>query len=63
MYPHNDSSLHPLELGASIFVKANKNLVRASQHFSLNLSKFDTGVSVAIWDGENIRFAVGIFAS
>ncbi|KAF9229709.1 FAD/NAD(P)-binding domain-containing protein [Gyrodon lividus] len=52
VYPYNDSTYAPIELGASIFVDANKNLMRASKEFNLSLSDFtnefaDTG----IWDG------------
>ncbi|KAL4068392.1 Prenylcysteine lyase-domain-containing protein [Scleroderma yunnanense] len=53
VYPYNDTTLSPMELGASIFVDANKNLMRAAKEFNLTMMDFinefaDTGV----WDGE-----------
>ncbi|KAH7910709.1 FAD/NAD(P)-binding domain-containing protein [Hygrophoropsis aurantiaca] len=54
VYPYNDTSLAPVELGASIFVDANKNLMRASKEFNLSLSKFeDEDSDTGIWDGEH----------
>ncbi|KAH7930566.1 FAD/NAD(P)-binding domain-containing protein [Leucogyrophana mollusca] len=54
VYPYNDTSLSPVELGASIFVDANKNLMRASREFNLSLSKFeDDDSDTGIWDGEH----------
>ncbi|KAI0084957.1 FAD/NAD(P)-binding domain-containing protein [Irpex rosettiformis] len=53
--PYNDSRLAPIELGASIFVKANKNLWRASEEFGLNLTDFsdqDGDDTIGIWDGK-----------
>lgn len=63
VYPHNDPELVPMELGASIFVDANKNLCRATKEFGLNRTDFedtdgredDTG----IWDGETFVFRMG----
>lgn len=48
-----------MELGASIFVKANKNLYRASEEFNLSLIDFEgeTG-ELGIWDGTEFRFRV-----
>lgn len=31
VYPHGDNSLRAIELGASIFVDANKHLVKAAK--------------------------------
>lgn len=48
----------PIEIGASIFVDANKNLQRAVNEFGLETTTYgheeegDTGV----WDGEKIVF-------
>ncbi|KDQ15081.1 hypothetical protein BOTBODRAFT_145345 [Botryobasidium botryosum FD-172 SS1] len=55
VYPHNDENNLPVtELGASIFVKANRNLMRAAKEFNLTLMDFqDEGDSLGIWDGEN----------
>lgn len=61
MQPYNDSRLAPIELGASIFVKANKNLWRASQEFGLNLTDFsgeDGDGSLGIWDGKEFLLTV-----
>jgi hypothetical protein len=31
VFPHGDARLRPVELGASIFVEANRHLVRAAE--------------------------------
>ncbi|KIJ27216.1 hypothetical protein M422DRAFT_271647 [Sphaerobolus stellatus SS14] len=38
VFPHNSKAFQPVELGASIFVTANKNLIRAAQEFGLTLT-------------------------
>ncbi|KAG1825546.1 Prenylcysteine lyase-domain-containing protein [Suillus subaureus] len=54
VYPYNDTTFAPLELGASIFVDANKNLMRASKEFNLTLTAFeDDDSNTGIWDGQN----------
>ncbi|EGO02796.1 hypothetical protein SERLA73DRAFT_165743 [Serpula lacrymans var. lacrymans S7.3] len=54
VYPYGDTNLPPVELGASIFVEANKNLMRASKEFNLTLAKFeDDDSDTGIWDGQN----------
>ncbi|KAG2070713.1 FAD/NAD(P)-binding domain-containing protein [Suillus decipiens] len=54
VYPYNDATFAPLELGASIFVDANKNLMRASKEFNLTLTAFeDEDSDTGIWDGQN----------
>ena len=59
VYPYNDTSLPELELGASIFVQANKNLWRASDEFNLTRKDFDDeNAETAIWDGETILVSV-----
>ncbi|KAF5355736.1 hypothetical protein D9756_004026 [Leucocoprinus leucothites] len=57
VYPYENTSLPELELGASIFVQANKNLWRASDEFNLTLKDFaeDNG-AMGIWDGEKVVF-------
>lgn len=48
-----------MELGASIFVKANRNLFRATEEFNLSLA--DLGGQegeMGIWDGAEFRFRV-----
>ena len=62
VYPYNDTTYNPIELGASIFVGANKNLWRATDEFGLKRRSFDDGDdSVAFWDGESVLFSVGGF--
>ncbi|TFK76732.1 hypothetical protein BDN72DRAFT_890547 [Pluteus cervinus] len=57
VYPHNDKAYPAVELGASIFVRANKNLWRASEEFQLNRTAFDDiDAALGIWDGENLLF-------
>ncbi|KAK0567786.1 hypothetical protein OC861_002529 [Tilletia horrida] len=53
----------PIELGASIFVSANRNLVRAAELFGLNtttggigLDDDDSGVGTSIWDGQQFVY-------
>lgn len=63
VHPHDDSSLQPMELGASIFVRANKNLWRATDEFNLTRVDFeDADVQddeTGIWDGEEFVLRVG----
>ncbi|PPQ71842.1 hypothetical protein CVT25_006360 [Psilocybe cyanescens] len=55
VYPYNNKSLPELELGASIFVEANKNLWRASDEFNLTRRKFeDQDYATGIWDGQEL---------
>lgn len=59
VYPYENSSLPPVELGASIFVKANKNLWRASDEFNLTRRDFDEEEDdMGIWDGEQLLLSV-----
>ncbi|KAG0699722.1 FAD/NAD(P)-binding domain-containing protein [Suillus ampliporus] len=59
VYPYNDTTFTPLELGASIFVDANKNLMRASKEFNLTLTTFDDDDSdTGIWDGQHFVLVV-----
>ncbi|KAF8557352.1 FAD/NAD(P)-binding domain-containing protein [Imleria badia] len=52
VYPYDDPTHAPIELGASIFVDANKNLMRASKEFNLSLNDFgDEFSDTGIWDG------------
>ncbi|KAG6837890.1 hypothetical protein H0H93_013043 [Arthromyces matolae] len=60
VYPYDNSSLPPLELGASIFVSANKNLWRASDEFNLTRQSFGkVAEQTGIWDGEELLFTFG----
>ncbi|KAI6005036.1 Prenylcysteine lyase-domain-containing protein [Pisolithus orientalis] len=53
VYPYNDTTLAPMELGASIFVDANKNLMRAAKEFNLTLKDFiDEFSDTGLWDGQ-----------
>ncbi|PFH54745.1 hypothetical protein AMATHDRAFT_72501 [Amanita thiersii Skay4041] len=62
VYPYSDTTLPPLELGASIFVKANRNLWRATDEFNLTRRDFraedDDNSEMGIWDGERILVTV-----
>lgn len=59
VHPHNNTEYEPVELGASIFVDANKNLLRAANEFNLSLYGFDDeDGDMAIWDGERISHRV-----
>ncbi|KAI6045180.1 FAD/NAD(P)-binding domain-containing protein [Pisolithus marmoratus] len=65
VYPYNDTTLAPMELGASIFVDANKNLMRAAKEFNLTLKNFiDEYSDTGIWDGQkfNIMLDEGTYS-
>ncbi|EQL34114.1 prenylcysteine oxidase/farnesylcysteine lyase [Blastomyces dermatitidis ATCC 26199] len=57
-----DDPAHPIELGASIFVEVNKNLIQASKKFGLKLRDADFGQpkesvhSLGVWDGKEFAF-------
>ena len=61
VYPHDDPSYAPVELGASIFVDANRNIMRAVKEFNLTLAPFQEGGDMGIWDGS--RFVLTVFCS
>jgi prenylcysteine oxidase/farnesylcysteine lyase len=51
--------MNPMELGASIFVRVNKNLWRASDEFNLTRVDFEDGdSSMGIWDGQKFLLTV-----
>jgi prenylcysteine oxidase/farnesylcysteine lyase len=59
VHPYNNSAFEPVELGASIFVGANKNLWRAVSEFNLSFYGFeDESGDMAIWDGEQVLLTV-----
>lgn len=59
VYPYNDTTYAPVELGASIFVEVNKNMRRAVDEFNLSVYGFgDDGGDMAIWDGEQVLLTV-----
>jgi prenylcysteine oxidase/farnesylcysteine lyase len=59
VYPYDNTSLPPIELGASIFVKVNKNLWRASDEFNLTRRALeDEDRVMGIWDGEKLLLSV-----
>ncbi|KAL1939239.1 hypothetical protein VTO73DRAFT_10042 [Trametes versicolor] len=55
VFPYEDENLEAVELGASIFVKVNKNLWRAVDEFGLERVDFerddDGDDTMGIWDG------------
>ncbi|KAJ1025100.1 hypothetical protein NDA16_002607 [Ustilago loliicola] len=56
-HPYDNSSLDPIELGASIFADVNLNLRRAVKDFSLETGAY-VGMSgqMGIWDGQQFLF-------
>ena len=58
MHPYDDPALEPIELGASIFVRANKNLWRATDEFGLARTDFGEDGTMGIWDGAEFRLTV-----
>lgn len=60
VYPYNDTELEPIELGASIFVRINKNLWRATEEFGLERISFgDDGDVMGLWDGKDVILTTG----
>ncbi|KAJ5514005.1 Prenylcysteine oxidase [Penicillium fimorum] len=59
-----DSPAYPIELGASIFVQINYNLVNASRDLGLTVNSADharpreTDESIGIWDGNQFVFTM-----
>lgn len=59
-----DDPAYPIELGASIFVQVNHNLVNASRDLGLEVRSADyarpkeTDESIGIWDGEQFVFTL-----
>lgn len=63
MHPYNNTAYEPVELGASIFVRVNKNMWRATKEFNFSRYGFeDEDGDMAIWDGEQILFTVRFLA-
>ncbi|KAG9091270.1 hypothetical protein FS749_016670 [Ceratobasidium sp. UAMH 11750] len=53
VYPYNDNSYAPIELGASIFTPANRNMMRAVSELGLELVQFGGATpGLGIWDGK-----------
>jgi hypothetical protein len=60
-YPYDDDSNHPIELGASIFIAENRNLVRAASEFNLTMVEYagtKHDKEIGIWDGEQFIIKV-----
>ena len=59
VHPYDNTEYEPIELGASIFVKANKNLLRATREFNLSVYGFEDEVgALGIWDGKQFLHTV-----
>ncbi|QRW00032.1 prenylcysteine lyase [Ceratobasidium sp. AG-Ba] len=57
--PYNDESLPTVELGASIYVIVNKNLVRAVKEFNFPVIKYgDENEVTTIWDGQQFVLTI-----
>ncbi|KAG8713194.1 hypothetical protein FRC09_018986 [Ceratobasidium sp. 395] len=53
VYPYNDTSYAPVELGASIFTPQNRNMMRAASELGLELVQFGGATpGLGIWDGK-----------
>lgn len=61
VYPYNSTSFRWAELGASIFVEVNRNMMRAAKEFNLTLARFDSEADneMGIWDGKQFVIQVG----
>jgi prenylcysteine oxidase/farnesylcysteine lyase len=61
VHAYDDPSTRAIELGASIFVQANKNMWRAAEEFNLSRVDFEDEDSVTgVWDGQ--KFIVKVRA-
>ena len=60
IYPLGDKSRKPMELGASIFVEANKIMHRATREFGLELDTHEMEEETGVWDGE--KFVVRVIS-
>lgn len=57
--PYDDESIAPVELGASIYVDANKNIARAVKEFNLAVDAFgDENEETGIWNGKEFVLTV-----
>lgn len=57
VYPYDDETQSPIELGASIFADVNLNLRRAVKDFSLETgAPNDLSGQMGIWDGQQFLF-------
>ncbi|WVW81705.1 hypothetical protein I302_103700 [Kwoniella bestiolae CBS 10118] len=57
IHPHSDQRLRAQELGGSIFVEANRNMMKGVKYFNLTLVNPDISESgIGIWDGEKFLF-------
>jgi len=63
VYPYNNTTLKPVELGASIFVDVNKNLVRAAKEFNLDVISLEGKEQLGIWDGSTVLVTVRVYPS
>jgi hypothetical protein len=56
VYPYEDLTLPPIEVGASIFVSVNRILMRAVSQFNLSMTPWSSSTSedeIGIWDGSS----------
>jgi prenylcysteine oxidase/farnesylcysteine lyase len=59
--PYDDKNIRPVELGASVFVDANKNIVRAVKEYNLSVVGFgDNNEETGIWDGQQFVLTVSL---
>ncbi|KZV95584.1 FAD/NAD(P)-binding domain-containing protein, partial [Exidia glandulosa HHB12029] len=58
VFPYGNTELPHIELGGSIFVEANKNMMRATKEFGLEKvdSDFNYKGELGIWDGQQFVF-------
>jgi prenylcysteine oxidase/farnesylcysteine lyase len=62
VYPYNDNSTTLLETGPTVFVDANRNLMRATKVFNLTFRDFGKdygGAETGVWDGNQFRVIFG----
>ena len=60
VFPYDDENLAPVELGASVYVDVNRNLVRAVKEFNLSIVDYgDENDETGIWDGQQFVLTMG----
>lgn len=61
--PYDDPTVKPIEIGGSVFVSANKNLVRAVKEYNLSVTDFgEEAEETGIWDGQQFVLTVSSLA-
>jgi prenylcysteine oxidase/farnesylcysteine lyase len=61
VHPYDNDTYPAVELGGSIFIKANRHMWRASEEFNLtrrDFSKEGNTEGLGVWDGQKLLFSL-----